>query len=384
MRKKIILLTAILSGANIFALGGVNVLTSPTASGLGNPVQQVEVSVDSVFYNPAALSFLEEGDYIGGGSAFVIPKYRGEKHSENSSTTVDIDNLILVPNIQYVKVKGRRAYYIGTGSMGQGGLLDPSIHSNSIDKMDMDYLAPGVVFGVSQKLNEDLSFSFGGRYTYVYQHLEIEGDALRRRGTDADGDMEITGGGIAPEIGVFYRATEKLDLSAKYLFRTKIDNEADVSGNRPKIPGVLEDHLTKRGDYPAVLSTGTSYKIDDKNKIFAGYNLIFESEDYVYGGGYGDTHEYMVGYVRTLNDKYKVECGYTYVDKGGNGGATTFQELDAQVVGVALRHKYNETTEFLYSLNANLYHEEQSSHGDIKSNAYRRETTFGVGVSKKI
>ncbi|MGL5655302.1 MAG: OmpP1/FadL family transporter [Fusobacteriaceae bacterium] len=392
MKKKILLIGTVCS-LNAFALGGVNTLTTPTIAGLGNPVQQAEISADSVFYNPAALGFLEDGAYISGGSGFSIPSYGVEKDNERTgeSTRIKIDNLIVIPNIQYIYKKGERAYYIGLGSMGQGGLLNPSVDSNKISSVDVDYLAPGVVFGVAQKLNDKVSVSLGGRYTYVYQKVELDAKPENPLFRDIDGKTEITGGGIAPELGIYYRATEKLDLSAKYLFRTKIEQNTDSSTERVRIPGIIEEKIPKRGDYPAILSTGMSYALDNVNKFYVGYNVIFEDADYVYGGGYDEnpnyknTYEYMLGYSRKLNEKVKVEIGYTYVDKGGNDtDPVTIQELDAQVYGIALKYKPNESTEYTGVLSFNIYNDQTSGDGMITTESYRRETTIGVGVTKKL
>ncbi|MGL5656410.1 MAG: OmpP1/FadL family transporter [Fusobacteriaceae bacterium] len=390
--KKIILISLIWS-INSFALGGINALTTPTITGLGNPVQQAEISADSVFYNPAALGFLEDGAYIAGGNGFSIPSYGVEKENTltRESTRIKIDNLILIPNIQYIYKQGERAYYIGAGSMGQGGLLDPSVKSNRFTSLDMDYLAPGVVFGVAQKVNEKLSISLGGRYTYVYQKIDVEGKFGDRDLRGVDSKTEITGDGIAPEVGIYYRATEKLDLSAKYLFRTKIEQKTESSGTRVKVPGIVEEKIPKRGDYPAILSTGLGYAFNDKNKFYTGYNIIFEDANYVYGGGYDEnenyknTYEYMIGYSRKINEKIKVEIGYTYVDKGGNGkGVVTVQELDAQVYGIAMKYKQNESTEYSCALNFNIYDKETTSNKIMSTESYRRETTIGLGVTKKL
>lgn len=391
--KKKILLIGITCSLNAFALGGINVLTTPTMAGLGNPVQQAEISADSVFYNPAALGFLEDGAYISGGSGFSIPSYGVEKDNNRTgeSTRIKIDNLVVIPNVQYTYKKGERAYYIGVGSMGQGGILNPSVDSSRINSLDIDYLAPGIAFGVAQKLNDKVSVSLGGRYTYVYQNIDVKGNPQHPAFKDIDAQTTVKGGGIAPEVGIYYRATEKIDLSAKYLFRTKIEQSTDSSAERIRVPGIIEEKIPKRGDYPAILSTGMSYAFDNVNKFYVGYNVIFEDADYVYGGGYDEnpnfknTYEYMLGYSRKLNEKIKVEIGYTYVDKGGNDtDPVTIQELDAQVYGIALKYKPNESTEYIGVLSFNIYNDQTSSDGVFTTESYRRETTIGVGVTKKL
>lgn len=376
MKKKIIL-GGFLISINAFGLGGVNILTTPTTSGMGNPVQQAEVSVDSVFYNPAALSFLEEGSHFGIGMAISKPDYkqtiRGPGGHKSSEVTVTNNQYLL--NGQYIYLKDKRAYYIGIGSMGQGGFLDAPTSGQATSNTELDYLAPGVVFGVSQRVTDKLSLSIGGRYTYVYQ--EVKYDSGLPNGTSPD--LELKGSGIAPEIGIYYRVTPKIDLSAKYLFRTKIDQRASGS------PQVAVDSAPSRNDYPAVLTTGTSYKINDKNKVYLGYNYIFEDTKYVYGAGdekekYGDTKEYMIGYKIILNEKFSINLGYTYVDRGSNGDPKSIQELDAQVYGVSLEFQQNDSTKYTIALSRNDYDSYNSSTMDSQ----RRETNVGIAISKKI
>ncbi|MEG0730731.1 MAG: hypothetical protein RR421_05420, partial [Cetobacterium sp.] len=44
---------------NMYAVGGVELLTNVSAGSVSNPAMQATISSESVFYNPAAISFLE-------------------------------------------------------------------------------------------------------------------------------------------------------------------------------------------------------------------------------------------------------------------------------------------------------------------------------------
>ncbi len=372
--KNKILIGIILCSLKIFALGGGNVMTSPTTSGQGNPVQQAEVSADSVFYNPAALGFLEEGQHIGISMYVCKPDYKqGINGPLGNTTNVEVNNLQYIPAGEYVYVKGGRAYYIGVGSMGQGGQLDLSTSRSLIDNVKLDYLAPGIVFGVAQKLDEKLSISLGMRYTYLYQNIEFDGYRKNR-------NLETRGDGIAPEFGVYYRATPRWDLSAKYLFRTKINQHASSDSQ------LLKNQVASRNDYPAVLTTGTSYALDEKNKVYLGYNLIFEDADYVYSGGYdgrenfSNSKEYMIGYKRVITEKIDINLGYTYVDKGANGDPKSIKEVDAKVYGISLVYHQNENTYYTASLTTNHYDSYNSSVISTK----RRENIVGLSLNKKL
>lgn len=372
MKKKIVIGIALYS-LKIFALGGGNIMTSPTTSSLGNPVQQAEVSADSVFYNPAALGFLEEGQHVGIGMYICKPDYKqGVTGPFGNAADINVDNLQYIPAGEYIYMKGDRAYYIGVGSMGQGGFLDVTTNNPAIKNAKLDYIAPGIVFGVAQKLNEKVSVSLGMRYTYLYQKLEFDGRQSR--------DLEVKGDGIAPEIGIYYRATPKWDLSAKYLFRTKIDQ--DVSSDYSRV----NDQVPNRNDYPAVLTTGTSYALNEKNKVYLGYNIIFEDADYVYSGGhngmenYDNTKEYMIGYKRVVNEKIDINLGYTYVDRCTNGDPKTIKELDASVYGLSLIYHQNENTYYTAAISTNHYDSYNSSSVGSK----RKENVMGLSVNTKL
>lgn len=352
-------------------------MTSPTVSSQGNPVQQAEISSDSVFYNQATLGFLEDGHHFGAGLSFTKTDYEQRITGPQGNTLkVATDCTQYIPSISYVYKNEKRAYYLGVGSMGQGGklslLLD--LQLPIIQDVTLDYLAPGIVFGMTQKLDDNLSISLGARYVYVYQKLEFAG-------INRDRELKMTSDGIAPEISVYYKPTPKLDLGVKYLFKTKMSQS--ISGNAPEA-SLLS--ITTKNDYPAILSLGGSYEINDKNKVYIGYNFIFEDTNYVYGGGYNgtpnysNTQEYMAGYKRKINDKFDVNLGYTYVDRGSQDGIVTIKELNANVYGLSLIYHRNEDTQYTLSIATNRYNSRTVNFVTAK----RTENIIGISINKKM
>lgn len=378
MKKKILVLVGILIySIKGFALGGVNIMTSPTASSLGNPVQQAEISSDSVFYNQAAIGFLDDGQYFGAGILFIGTDYKQKINGpRGNSLEVTTDTMQYIPSISYVYKNGDRAYYLGVGSLGQGGSFSLSIDPKLSIMSDatLDYLAPGIVLGMTQKLKDNLAISLGVRYIYVYQKLEFSGINQER-------ELKMTSDGITPEISVYYKATSKLDLGVKYLFKTKMSQ--NISGDAPGMGLLL---IAERNDYPAILSTGGSYEINDKNKVYLGHNFIFEDANYIYGGGYNgipnysNTQEYMIGYKRKINDKFDINIGYTYVDRGKKDGVLTIKELNVNVYGASLVYHQNENTQYTLSVATNRYDSRTANF----ITAERTENIVGIAINKKI
>lgn len=374
MKKIGVVIGTTLFSLKLFALGGVNIMTSPTVSSLGNPVQQAEISSNSVFFNPSSIAFLENGNYLGLGISFSNPEYK-QRITGPFGNRVDfeVDNMQYIPSGEYIYKNGDRAYYIGVGSMGQGGSLDVSQNLLPIRDIKLDYLAPGIVFGIAQRLNEKVAVSIGGRYTYVYQKLEFK--------ANRDYELKITGDGIAPEFGIFYKPTAQWDLSAKYLFKTKINQNKSGNLEQP-----LAGALSSRHDYPALLSTGASYLFKNSDRFYVGYNAIFEKANNVYGGGYNgapnysNTNEYMLGYKKRINEKFDINLGYTHVDRGNNGEPLTIKEIDANVYGISLVYHQNKDTSYTLGLSTNRYN---SSNSDFFG-AKRRENTIGIAASTKI
>jgi len=129
-------------------------------------------------------------------------------------------------------------------------------------------------------------------------------------------DVKQKGNGFAPILGVHFNLV-KLQLSAKYEFRTKVvlTNEtiADV--------GMYPDAVKTRSDVPAILSLAGSYEIIPALKFSAQYVHHFETkakiqdgtglvnrQDFINGG----TNEILAGLEFKLNDRLILSTGCQY------------------------------------------------------------------------
>lgn len=349
MKNKIAMtiLCGIITGKTIFAVGGVELLTNTTVGAIGNTVMQTSISAESVFYNPAATSFLENGDYFYVGSYLAGIDYKMEVGSVDlESTTPQI-----IPSFSYVMKNNRQSYYFGLGLNGQGGKLKIDNNIPFLENMEATIIHGGLNFGVSYLLSDNLSVSFGG--VGNYSKIELTGNLGDNSIKNTKDSKSLTF-----ETGIFYRATEKLSFSGKYLNRTKQDYGGYLAG---------------------MVSLGTSYKLTEKDQINMGYNIILEENDY------SNSYEYAVSLERQINSKLSLSLGYMYSDRGSNrDGVYTFTELSSHQVGFGGEYSIKENMVLGFGVGLIDYKEKSSKlfNSDVKS--MRNEKIVGLSLKVKL
>lgn len=376
--KKLILFI-ILSKLTL-ALGGIEIGTSPTVLSVANPAQTANVTAQAPFFNPAATMFLENGEYIYLGTFGVFPDYETQY---NGKTFLKTTTFQPVPSFSYTNKKDNYSYFIASGSLGQGGFLKYNVSYDAIDDFHVTAINPGIVIGGSFFITKNISAGVSARI--IYSKIEAKG-SIKGEGSFKS-YIEATG--IAPEISLFYTPTENLNLGIKYLAKTKLDYNGKVKeGSKYIINRVFgKFSVDHRKDFPAVLSLGSLYKINENQRFSLGFNWIMESkktiDDELYHK-YKDTYEYEVGFEQDINEKMTLIFGYGYTAKGTNGHTMgDMTQLDSQQLGVGIKYKYSETTNLYTALGINFYKTDHSKLYNETISTKRREPIFGIGLERK-
>ncbi len=376
--KKIILF--ILISKLSLALGGIEIGTAPSVISVANPAQSANVTAQSPFFNPAATMFLENGQYIYLGAFGVFPDY---KTQYNGKTFLNTDTFQPVPSFSYINKNDKYSYFIGAGSLGQGGFLKYKVSYDAIDNFHVTAVNPGVIIGGSFFLSKNISAGVSARI--IYSRLEAKGH-IKNEGSFRS-YIETTG--IAPEFSLFYTPTEKLNLGIKYLARTKLDYDGKVKeGSEYIINRVFgKFSVDHRKDFPAVLSVGSLYKINSTQRLSLGFNWILESKktlDNDLYHKYKDTYEYSLGFEQDINEKVTVILGYGYTDKGTNGHTIgDMTQLDSQQVGLGMKYKYSDVTDIYTALGINFYKTDDSKIYKETISTKRKEVILAVGFERK-
>ena len=154
---------------------------------------------------------------------------------------------------------------------------------------------------------------------------------------DQTADIEQTGSGITPIIGINISPNDKLNIGIKYEFETKIELENNVEDGKGFLYGHDVDGITplykypdgeiRRNDMPALLTVGVDYKITDKFLLSTGVHYYFDkSADY--GMKIDNVHvdndkiidnnylEWALGLQYNISDKLLVSGGYLMAKSG--------------------------------------------------------------------
>lgn len=378
MKKYILFL---LANSLAFGLGGIEIGTGHSPGAVANPAQTAAISPEAPFYNPAASIFLNEGEYLHFGLLGVFPDY---KIKYKGGTVIKTTSPQPLPSFAYIKNEEKMGYFIAAGSLGQGGFLKYNASYNRVKDLDVTAFNPGIITGVSYKFNDDLAGALSLRM--MYSKLEAKGSI----DTGQNVNSEITAYGITPEISVFYKYNEKLDLGAKFLFRTKLSYDGKVKSDDANIANTVLAKFSRdqRKDFPSVLSLGLGYNLTEKDRISLGYNAIFERDkkftDELYHK-YKNTYEYLFGYERVLNEKFKWIAGYGYVDKGKNAQPVAdMTQLSCHQLSTGVKYKHSDTLTISTVLGGNFYESNTSKLLKYEIETKRKEIIVGFSFDKKL
>lgn len=345
--KNIIILCGVLLSKNINAVGGIELLTNVSVGSIGNPVMQTSISAESVFYNPAAISFLEDGEYLYLGAYGVDIDYKMKLNNLYMRTT----SSQIIPSFSYVIKNNRQSYYLGLGMSGQGGKLKIDNNIPFLENTKVTIAHGGMNFGTSYLVNDKLSISIGGKGNY--SKVEFKGDIGNQRIKNTEDSKSITF-----ETGIFYQPTEKLNFSGKYLHKTKQDYDGYLAG---------------------LVSLGTSYKITERDQFNIGYNIILEENDY------SNSYEYAVSFQRQVTSKLSLNLGYLYSDRGHNNDSIyTFTELSSHQIGLGGEYLVQENILLGFGFGLIDYNSKSSKLFDSNIKSTRNEKVAGLSLKIKL
>ena len=153
-------------------------------------------------------------------------------------------------------------------------------------------------------------------YKEKYQELAAQSAALAQGaallGSDFNLDCAQSGFGITPIIGLDWNLG-KLNLAAKYEFRTKINLENDsenTSANVTALMPAYKDGAKVRSDIPAILTLGAQYQFTDAVRVMGGFHYYWDKDAKGTPIKKGDnTWEANLGIEWDVNDKILLSLG---------------------------------------------------------------------------
>jgi len=461
--KKLFLIgaTALMVSNSTFA-GGILTNTNQNATFLRNPARNAVIAIDGVYSNPAGIAFMPQGFHLSVSWQAAFQKRLMDVNNTDLKMAKEFEGIAkapVIPSVQAAYVINDKwsvsAQFAVGGGGGKcefeeglpmfqeliGGKLigaQASSYSMSQNLTGEQYLYAFQVGG-TYKLAENLSV-FGGlrgvlancsyigrigdikaagqltggqnvsasdylngvaQYMSSIGQTEVAATATagaQLMAQDLTLDCSQSGFGITPIIGLDWNLG-KLNLAAKYEFRTKIElenesnNSANLAALATSVPevAVYADGAKVRSDIPAILTLGAQYQITDDVRAMVGGVYYWDKDartglpsENKYAINFGDnTWEANLGIEWDVNDKILLSCGAQRTEYGfaDSDMKDTNFNTSSYAVAIGGAYKFSEKMK----LNVGYMHSFYDNHKFTNTNKTacdytRKNDAFGVSL----
>ena len=416
--------------------GGLLTNTNQNAAFLRNPAQEGAIGIDALYSNPAGVAFLSEGFHLSINWQMAAQQRIMTTNTpvfaagiaNNGAKTKEFKGKAFTPvmpsfHAAYVfneKWSASAAFTV-TGGGGKcefdnglpmfeamvGGplALQGAQYSMEQNLTGEQYLF-GLQLGGTYKVTDNVSVFGGVRTVFASNAYEgtiknimlksaatagqlIPGAMVNPALADYVLDCSQSTIGFTPIVGVDWNLG-RLNLAAKYEFRTKLEyeNESENSANVDAAFADYKDGAKVRNDVPAILTLGAEYSVLPSLRLAAGYTHYFDNDAKGSTTNVSDnTWEASFGVEYDINDKWLVSAGVRHTNYGfaDNELSDMNFNMDNYALGIGGAYKVNEKV----TVNAGYMHSFYSDH-KTPANAVGLETiyerkndTWGVGVDIK-
>lgn len=467
MKKKLgILAIAALLSTGAYA-ASIDHIQTYTPEYLGNQSQNGMINKSSVYYNPAGLVHLDNGTYFHIGAQLAV----GHEKMDYNGKEYKADLLQYIPTLALYSVRDERTIFWTFGGLGGGGDLEykdgvagtavvPDILNGIVNGFkgtpianmigDLHFTDNGssaegkslygqTTIGRAWKINDKLSISIAGRA--VLGMKKLKGDINVKssnpnliKDLHANMDSDRTAWGLGAQIGLNYKATDRLNLAMRYDSRVKLNFKANGNEEKAKLqttlfekplaeigfsgfyPEYADGNKTRR-DLPAILALGASYKVTDRWTTAISGNYYFNKDakmDRVAGTiaipnplkpgenitslqglepEYDNGWEIALGNEYKLNEKWTLLGSVNYAHTGAKVSSYDDIEfaLNSVTVGAGVKYAPTDCDEWVFTV-CHFFYDQESGHYNEKYAKYptvanpeydKSITAFGLAYTKK-
>lgn len=207
---------------------------------------------------------------------------------------------------------------------------------------------------------------------------------------DIELNCDQTGWGIAPIIGVDYKAG-RLNLAAKYEFKTRMRLK-NKSANSESAKGIamldkFADGNKVAEDSPALLTVGAQYEVTNDLRVMAGWHHYFDVDTKQYTKDMlSDSNEYLFGAEYDICDILQVSAGaqrtaYGMKDAGMND--ISFN-VSSWSFGLGVGVKVSEKVKINAAYFQTLYDDYNKTEAVVTNSFTRTNRVIGLGVDLKL
>ena len=279
-------------------------------------------------------------------------------------------------------------------SCGYEGAIN-GIKANGLTAAEYSALSQQAAAGAQQAADAAAQFAAAGladkAAEYAAMAETLKGQAVQA-GTvaamigDYNLDCSQSGFGITPIIGLDWNLG-KLNLAAKYEFRTKIEleNESTNSANVDALMPAYADGGKVRSDIPALLTLGAQYQLTDAVRAMGGFHYYWDKDAKGSPIQKGDnTWEALLGIEWDVNDKIMLSIGGQRTDYNFDDADMSDINFNTPNYAVCLggAYKFSEKMKLNVGYMHSFYedHKTTSAASGITRNYTRKNDVVGVSL----
>lgn len=361
---------ALLISASAYA-GGFVTNTNQSVSFLRQPAQNAVISVNSAYFNPAGVGFLDRKFHLSFGvqnctqTREITSTYQPLEYGNPSSTkfykgnsyvpvfpTLDAawrfdEHFFASAHFGVIGGGGKADFDEGLSSFeGQIAIIPAILNKMAGAKvvtynMDMDVTAKQYIIAgqlnLGYRINDNLSVAAGLRANYVYfatdayiGNISLSGlenfpqlaPVMAQAGAlfaDRVVDVKQTDLAWTPVLGIDWKVGD-FNFAARYEFNTSVrlknDTKAGKDGSLPQYADGKDDIAN---DIPGILSVGAAYSILPSLRANLGFNLYFDKNAKYYNSLTGkndradaiahNSFEILAGAEYDLDERFTISAG---------------------------------------------------------------------------
>ena len=279
-------------------------------------------------------------------------------------------------------------------SCGYEGAIN-GIKANGLTAAEYSALSQQAAAGAQQAADAAAQFAAAGladkAAEYAAMAETLKGQAVQA-GTvaamigDYNLDCSQSGFGITPIIGLDWNLG-KLNLAAKYEFRTKIEleNESTNSANVDALMPAYADGGKVRSDIPALLTLGAQYQFTDAFRAMAGFHYYWDKDAQGSPIKKGNnTWEALLGFEWDVNDKIMLSMGGQRTDYNFDDADMSDINFNTPNYAICLggAYKFSEKMKLNVGYMHSFYedHKTTNATSGIARNYTRKNDVLGVSL----
>ena len=219
-----------------------------------------------------------------------------------------------------------------------------------------------------------------------YQAAAVQAGTVAAMIGDYNLDCSQSAFGLTPIIGLDWNLG-KLNLAAKYEFRTKInlENDSQNSANVDALMPTYADGGKVRSDIPALLTLGAQYQLTDAVRVMGGFHYYWDKDAKGSPIQKGDnTWEALLGIEWDVNDKIMLSCGGQRTQYGFDDADMSDINFNIQNYGLCIggAYKFSEKMKLNVGYMHSFYedHKVTNATSGITRNYTRKNDVVGVSL----